>query len=58
MTDGHNPDVLLRIGLITKAEQTKQDKKAYSEVFDIVFIGDGDLRFLSEFLKYLTYVNH
>jgi hypothetical protein len=29
-------------------------KKAYSEVFDIVFVGDGDLVFLEKFLDAIS----
>lgn len=52
MAEWHDADTILRIWLLTKQwENLEQEKRAYSEVFDIVLVGDGDLTFVSSLLS-------
>ncbi len=50
MADGHETEIVLKIGILTKEDPTPHDIQSYQEAFDIVLIGDGDMSPLLQIL--------
>lgn len=52
MADGHQSDVVLRIGFLT--ENPDANLAEYMQKFDIVVVGDGDMSIVNHIIQLLT----